>query len=51
MEALFLVGCGVPFDVAFKLDEITRFAFCVIMNSQKTGRTFNWLTLKFEEEN
>lgn len=39
---------GVPFDVAFELDEITRAAWCIIF-SEMEGRRFNWAKMDFEE--
>lgn len=47
-EALFLAGHGVPFDVAFSLDDQTRAAFCIII-SEQNGATFNWNRMAFEE--
>jgi len=48
-EALWLVRNGVPFDVAFGVDAITRTAWCLMFSEMETGREFNWNTLKFEE--
>lgn len=47
-EALFLVDHGVPFDVAFQLDDLTRTAFCIIV-SEHQGATFNWNRMAFED--
>jgi hypothetical protein len=41
---------GIPFDVAFCLDDVDRMAWCIIM-SEFLGRRFNWSRMEFEEEN
>jgi len=46
---LWLVKNGVPFDVAFSIDDITREAWA-IMFSEMEGRTFNWSAMRFEED-
>lgn len=40
---------GVPFDVAFSLDEVKRTAFCIIF-SEMEGAAFDWNTMRFKEE-
>jgi hypothetical protein len=40
---------GIPFDVAFSIDEITRAAWC-IMFSEMEGATFDWGTMRFNED-
>jgi hypothetical protein len=40
---------GVPFDVAFGLDDKDRIAWCIVM-SQFHGRKFNWDRMEFEED-
>ena len=47
-ECLWLVKNGVPFDVAFGMDDIKRTAFCIVM-SEMEGSRFNWNTMQFEE--
>ena len=47
-EALWLVKNGVPFDVAFSLDDVTRAAWSIVF-SQMEGHKFNWSTMRFEE--
>jgi hypothetical protein len=39
---------GVPFDVAFSLNEVDRAAFAIIMN-QFEGAVFDWNTMQFRE--
>lgn len=39
---------GIPFDIAFGLDEITRGAWCIIF-SEMEGRTFDWDRMAFKE--
>jgi hypothetical protein len=39
---------GVPFDVAFQLDEVTRAAWCIVF-SEMEGNKFNWSSMTFEE--
>ena len=39
---------GVPFDVAFALDEITRAAWSIIC-SEFNGSKFNWRTMSWEQ--
>ncbi|WP_258181821.1 hypothetical protein [Burkholderia gladioli] len=38
-----------PFDVAFGMDDTTRFAWSVIFSEQETGKTYNFSTGQFEE--
>ena len=40
---------GVPFDVAFQLDEITRGAWCIVF-SEMEGNTFNWDTMLWSDK-
>jgi hypothetical protein len=44
-----LVQNGIPFDVAFALDDIKRLAFYVICKEEKERIKFNFHTLRFEE--
>ena len=39
---------GVPFDVAFQLDDVTRAAWC-IMFSEMEGRAFDWDRMEFKD--
>lgn len=48
-ESLWLVKHGVPFDVAFSVDDITRAGWS-IMFSEMEGRTFDWDRLEFEKD-
>jgi hypothetical protein len=45
---LWLVKNGVPFDVAFSLDEITRAAWCIRFG-QLDGRKFDWRAMEWED--
>ncbi len=47
-ECLWLIQNGVPFDVAFSLDDIHRAAWSIIF-SEMNGAKFNWNTMDFEE--
>ncbi len=38
---------GVPFDVAFEMEEETRIAFCIVF-SMFRGRKFDWDAMEFE---
>lgn len=48
VDCLFLVKNGIPFDVAFSLDDIERLAWVVIMGEFQ-GLTFNWETGEWEK--
>lgn len=39
---------GVPFDVAFQLDDLTRAAFSIAI-SEMNGNKFNWRRMAYEE--
>jgi hypothetical protein len=39
---------GVPFDVAFSLDDLERSAFCIIV-SEQGGAEFDWRTMFFKD--
>lgn len=45
MEALWLVHNGVPFDLAFSLDETHRAAFAIIFSGFH-GSEFDWDTMR-----
>ncbi len=47
-EALWLVKNGVPFDVAFGVDDVTRAAWSIIF-SEMEGAKFNTRTMQFED--
>lgn len=49
-ECLWLVKNGVPFDIAFGLDDITRTGWAIIFSEQASGREFNWHTMGFDSE-
>lgn len=48
-EALFLVGKGIPFDVAFKLDDIKRKAFVITLQELNSDLTYDFVAKKFSE--
>lgn len=39
---------GIPFDVAFQLDDVTRAAWSIVF-SEMEGNKFNFNTMEFEE--
>jgi hypothetical protein len=45
---LWLVHNGVPFDLAFQLDETTRTAFSIIFSGFH-GAKFDWHSMRFED--
>lgn len=47
IDCLYLVHNGVPFDVAFSLDDEERLAWTVIIGQLK-GLTFNWISRSWE---
>ncbi len=47
-EALWLVRNGIPFDVAFALDDVTRAAWCIVF-SEMDGAEFDWSAMSFRE--
>jgi uncharacterized protein len=47
-ETLWLIRNGVPFDVAFSLNDTTRAAWSIIF-SEMNGAKFNWDNMQFEE--
>lgn len=49
-EALWLVHNGIPFDVAFSLDDVTR-SWMSIKFSEFNGAKFSIETMMFEKEN
>jgi hypothetical protein len=47
IDCLYLVKHGVPFDVAFSLDEDERLAFVVILGTLEGG-IFDWQNLQWK---
>jgi len=47
-EALWLVKNGIPFDVAFSVDDISRHAWS-IMFSEMEGSKYDWDAMQFGE--
>lgn len=45
---MWLTRHGVPFDVAFQLDDVTRGALCIIASEQGGGE-FDWDLMEFKE--
>lgn len=39
---------GIPFDVAFGLDDVTRAGWCIVF-SEMEGSKFNWGSMTWEE--
>jgi len=48
IDGLFLVMNGVPFDVAFSLDDDERLAYVVIIGTLK-GLRYNWAARRWED--
>lgn len=48
-ECLWLVRNGIPFDIAFGLDEKKRTAWAIVFSEFESGKTYNWNTMDFEE--
>ncbi|WP_211248665.1 hypothetical protein [Acidocella facilis] len=46
---MYLVRCGVPFEIAFGLDEAERLAFIVTMGTLE-GHRFDWTALRWRDE-
>jgi hypothetical protein len=46
IDCLYLVKCGVPFDIAFSLKEDERLAFVVIMGTLD-GHEFDWRKMRW----
>jgi len=44
------VRSGVPFDVAFGIDEVTRTAWVIVMSEFESGKKFNWRQMAFDED-
>jgi hypothetical protein len=49
-ECLWLVKNGVPFDVAFGLDEVRRTAWAIAFSEMESGKRFNWTSMEFDED-
>jgi hypothetical protein len=48
-ECLWLVRNGIPFDVAFGVDDVTRAAWSIVF-SEMEGNTFDWNRMEFFKE-
>ena len=46
---MWLLRHGVPFDVAFSLDDVSRAALCIVA-SEQGGRKFNWSAMEFDRD-
>lgn len=47
-ECLWLVKNGIPFDVAFGLDDTKRTAWSIAFSEFESGKVFNWHTMKWD---
>lgn len=47
-QCLWLVKNGVPFDVAFALDDVKRTAWSIIFSEQDSGKRYNFITREYE---
>jgi hypothetical protein len=45
---MWLIKHGVPFDVAFQMDDVPRTAMCIVC-SEMEGNTFDWHSMTFKE--
>lgn len=48
-ECLWLVSHGIPFDVAFALDDVTREAWSIIVSEQASGMEYDHAAQRFKE--
>ena len=48
-ECLWLVKNGIPFDVAFGVDDITRTAWSIAF-SEMEGHHFDWSRMEFQKD-
>lgn len=46
---MWLIRHGIPFDVAFGLDDNTRTAFSIIV-SEQGGAEFDWNAMRYKEQ-
>mgnify|MGYP001574257116 CR=1 FL=1 len=46
---MWLVKNGVPYDVAFSLDDVYRCGMAIIFSEFESGRVFNFRTMRFDE--
>lgn len=44
---MWVAAHGVPFDVAFSLDETTLTAMAIIVSEQHTGKQYDWKSREF----
>ena len=47
-ECLWLVKNGIPFDVAFSVDDTKCTAWSIAFYEFESGKAYNWTTLEFE---
>jgi hypothetical protein len=40
---------GIPFDVAFSIDDVTRAAWSIVF-SEMEGNVFDWSTMRFKDQ-
>ena len=48
VDSLYLVRNGVPFDVAFSLDQDERTAWIITLG-ELSGRTYNWGAMRWTD--
>ena len=41
---------GVPFNVAFSLDDATRKAWGIVFSELESGKKFNWTLMRFPDD-
>lgn len=49
-QAVYLFTNGVPFDVAFSLDDPMRIGLTILIAQQSSGQEFNFKTWKYEDK-
>jgi hypothetical protein len=48
-QCLWLIKNGIPFDVAFALDDTKRTAWCLIFSEMERGKRYNFDSRTFED--
>jgi hypothetical protein len=44
------VRSGVPPDLAFQLDDITRTAWCIALTEIESGEKYDWVNMEFPKK-
>lgn len=47
-QCLWLVKNGIPFDVAFALDDVKRTAWSIMFSEMESGKTYNFASMTYE---